>query len=116
MTDESDCIRIFGLVEREARAMMKIRAWGANRLLDLKWCKGWSGLPPRRSDRFAINSNRIAQSCGSDEVDPALGDVLEMRVKRLSRFPDRPHSAGYFIGDSDGGLVVANTALQLQTP
>jgi hypothetical protein len=30
--DESDCIRIFGLVEREARAMMKIRAWGANRL------------------------------------------------------------------------------------
>ena len=70
VTDESDCIRIFGLVEREARAMMKIRAWGANRLLDLKRCKGWSGLTPRRSDRFAINSNRIAQSCGSDEVDP----------------------------------------------
>jgi hypothetical protein len=32
VTDESDCIRIFGLVERYARAMMRIRAWGANRL------------------------------------------------------------------------------------
>src|SRR4030095_6770489 len=39
-----------------------------------------------------------------------------MRVKRLSRFPDRPHNAGHFIGDSAGGLIVANTALQLQTP
>jgi len=40
MIDESDCIRIFGLVERSARAMMNIRAWGANRLLDLKGTRG----------------------------------------------------------------------------
>jgi hypothetical protein len=34
--DESDCIRIFGLgVKHELRAMMKIRARGANRLPDL---------------------------------------------------------------------------------
>jgi len=44
--DESDCIRIFGLVEQQARAMMKIRAWGANRLARPEKVQGVVRLDP----------------------------------------------------------------------
>jgi len=65
---KSDCIRIFDLCNgAKLRAMMK-SARGEPIVCTTSKAKGWFGLPPRRSDRFAITSNRNRSACGNEKI------------------------------------------------